>query len=439
MGSKCASKENMSRQNSTWHCKKDKRWAEYPYHTREDSIYEEVGPRMPPQNTLDFQWIDLSQVVAMKQRLDKGYAFVRFLKVDNVRGLLGNLARSMIRRVSSPPIPPASSPALVLDDSCMVARDLDNFVMREKLPEVVHCSDDESVKNEAALMLGITVRNERRREMIVSKAHGSSREECIRFLIIQTRCSSRVFEDGKWDILILNIQQRSKLWALPWMDAPRIWRKIYWIELDGELYGDEWISTKGRCKEDRWGFYFSCSRKLVPFNSFILMRFNESIWKAMNVTGNKLLVNCDFVQKAKVRWAIEGDENSKFFHGIINRKRANLSVKGIMIEGEWVDDPIRVKDEFRNHFADRFNDPGTRHGRINFYFPIGLDFEQVSDLETSVSDEEIRKAVWGCGENKSPGPDGFTFEFFRKFWTVVGPDFCIAVKWFFEHRFFATG
>nr|GEW01978.1 RNA-directed DNA polymerase, eukaryota [Tanacetum cinerariifolium] len=100
--------------------------------------------------------------------------------------------------------------------------------------------------------------------------------------------------------------------------------------------------------------------------------------------------NCDFVQKAKVRWAIEGDENSKFFHGIINRKRTNLSVR-------------------------------------------------VSDLEASISDEEIRKAVWGCGENKSLGPDGFTFEFFRKFWTVVGPDFCIAVKWFFEHGFFATG
>ncbi|GKB11929.1 RNA-directed DNA polymerase, eukaryota, partial [Tanacetum coccineum] len=139
-------------------------------------------------------------------------------------------------------------------------------------------------------------------------------------------------------------------------------------------------------------------------------------------------VNCDFVQKAKVRWAIEGDENSKFFHGIINRKRANLSVKGIMIEGEWVDDPIRVKDEFCNHFADRFNDPGTRHGGINFSFPNRLTFEQVSNLETSISDEEIRKAVWGCGENKSPGPDGFTFEFFRKFWTVVGPDFCIALS-----------
>nr|GEY82315.1 RNA-directed DNA polymerase, eukaryota [Tanacetum cinerariifolium] len=103
--------------------------------------------------------------------------------------------------------------------------------------------------------------------------------------------------------------------------------------------------------------------------------------------------NCDFVQKAKVRWAIEGDENSKFFHGIINRKHANLSVKAIMSEGEWVDDPICVKDEFRNHFADRFNDLGTRHGRINFSFPNRLTIEQVFDLEASVSNEEICKAV----------------------------------------------
>nr|GEY75670.1 RNA-directed DNA polymerase, eukaryota [Tanacetum cinerariifolium] len=36
----------------------------------------------------------------------------------------------------------------------------------------------------------------------------------------------------------------------------------------------------------------------------------------------------DSMQKSKIQWAIEGDENSKFFHGIINRKRANLAVKG---------------------------------------------------------------------------------------------------------------
>ncbi|GJV04784.1 hypothetical protein Tco_1338353 [Tanacetum coccineum] len=30
------------------------------------------------------------------------------------------------------------------------------------------------------------------------------------------------------------------------------------------------------------------------------------------------------IQKAKIKWAVEGDENSKFFHGMINRKRANV-------------------------------------------------------------------------------------------------------------------
>ncbi|GKA39338.1 RNA-directed DNA polymerase, eukaryota [Tanacetum coccineum] len=110
-----------------------------------------------------------------------------------------------------------------------------------------------------------------------------------------------------------------------------------------------------------------------------------------------------------------------------------------MIDGDWVDDPSRVKDEFRNHFAARFQDPGICHGKINFSFPNRLNHEQSTELESSITREEIRNAVWGCGENKSPGPDGFTFEFFRKFWSVVGPDFCTAVEWFFDHASFSIG
>nr|GFB87047.1 RNA-directed DNA polymerase, eukaryota [Tanacetum cinerariifolium] len=38
----------------------------------------------------------------------------------------------------------------------------------------------------------------------------------------------------------------------------------------------------------------------------------------------KLLEVKDLVQKSKIKWAIEGDENSKFFHGIINKKSDSL-------------------------------------------------------------------------------------------------------------------
>ncbi|GKF69772.1 hypothetical protein Tco_0202829, partial [Tanacetum coccineum] len=34
------------------------------------------------------------------------------------------------------------------------------------------------------------------------------------------------------------------------------------------------------------------------------------------------IISLDLLQKAKIKWAIEGDENSKFFHGIVNNKFA---------------------------------------------------------------------------------------------------------------------
>nr|GEV04165.1 RNA-directed DNA polymerase, eukaryota [Tanacetum cinerariifolium] len=145
------------------------------------------------------------------------------------------------------------------------------------------------------------------------------------------------------------------------------------------------------------------------------------------------------IQKAKIKWAIEGDKNSKFFYGMINRKRVNLAVKGVMIEGEWVDDPSKVKDEFRDYFASRFCDPGIRHGVINFNFPNRFNIDQSGELEAPISRDEIRRAVWDCGENKSPGPDGFTFEFFCRFWNIVGPDLFLAVEWFFHHASFHVG
>nr|GEW45851.1 RNA-directed DNA polymerase, eukaryota [Tanacetum cinerariifolium] len=147
----------------------------------------------------------------------------------------------------------------------------------------------------------------------------------------------------------------------------------------------------------------------------------------------------DCMQKSKIQWAIERDENFKFFHGIINQKRVNLAIKGVMVDGEWMDDPSRVKEEFRSHFATRFQAPGVNRSRLNFRFPYRLNPDQVAELENLITRDEICNVVRACGENKSPGPDGFIFEFFRKFWNIIGSDLCVAVEWFFDHSSFTKG
>nr|GEX41989.1 putative RNA-directed DNA polymerase, eukaryota, reverse transcriptase zinc-binding domain protein [Tanacetum cinerariifolium] len=153
----------------------------------------------------------------------------------------------------------------------------------------------------------------------------------------------------------------------------------------------------------------------------------------------KLLEVKDLVQKSKIKWAIEGDENSKFFHGIINKKRSQLSIRGVFVDGTWCTDLSIVKKAFKNHFEVRFQQPCHDRLKLNAPFHNRLSSDQVDELDRAVSRDEIRRAVWNCSENKSPGPDGYTFEFFRKYWSLVGADFCDAVDYFFKSGMFPRG
>ncbi|GJT50080.1 RNA-directed DNA polymerase, eukaryota [Tanacetum coccineum] len=101
--------------------------------------------------------------------------------------------------------------------------------------------------------------------------------------------------------------------------------------------------------------------------------------------------------------------------------------------------PSSVKKAFRDHYEARFNKPTTTRLKLSFPFPKRLSTVQVDDLERGVSHDEIRSAVWDCGDNKSPGPDGFTFEFFKKYWRFIGPDFCEAVEHFFQTSILVNG
>ncbi|GKE14852.1 hypothetical protein Tco_1422429 [Tanacetum coccineum] len=101
----------------------------------------------------------------------------------------------------------------------------------------------------------------------------------------------------------------------------------------------------------------------------------------------------DNIQKSKIKWAIEGDENSKFFHGIINKKRSQMSIRGVFVDGDWKTDPDVVKDAFKDHFAARFKQPANGRLKLNIPFTNRLSTEQAADMDRCVSRDEIRIAI----------------------------------------------
>ncbi|GJU11118.1 hypothetical protein Tco_1133514 [Tanacetum coccineum] len=114
-------------------------------------------------------------------------------------------------------------------------------------------------------------------------------------------------------------------------------------------------------------------------------------------------------QKSKIKWAIEGDENSSFFHGSLKKKRRQIAIKGVIKNG------VRIEE------------------------PREISLEQRESLESDFTNDEIKRAVWDCGGDSSPGSDGFTFKFFKTFWETIQSDVVRFVREFAQTAYFPKG
>ncbi|GKB44168.1 RNA-directed DNA polymerase, eukaryota, reverse transcriptase zinc-binding domain protein, partial [Tanacetum coccineum] len=86
-----------------------------------------------------------------------------------------------------------------------------------------------------------------------------------------------------------------------------------------------------------------------------------------------------------------------------------------------------------------FDQPSSACLFLGLNFPCKLDIDQQADLENNISNEEIKRAVWDCGVDKSPGPDGFTFGFYRRYWSFLKNDVEEAIFYFIQHGTFPKG
>ncbi|GKD16529.1 RNA-directed DNA polymerase, eukaryota, partial [Tanacetum coccineum] len=93
-----------------------------------------------------------------------------------------------------------------------------------------------------------------------------------------------------------------------------------------------------------------------------------------------------------------------------------------MHEGNWITDPQQIKEVILNFFKFKFQ---ANDSSVEFPSTITssrLDVCDRDSLEAHVSMEEIKMAVWGCGSEKAPGPDGYTFAFVKKYWDLLKAD-----------------
>nr|GEZ39445.1 hypothetical protein [Tanacetum cinerariifolium] len=93
-------------------------------------------------------------------------------------------------------------------------------------------------------------------------------------------------------------------------------------------------------------------------------------------------------------------------------------------------DAIMIEESFLNQKA---KVGGTSLFVTDDLFYNRLSNEAVDHMVREVTSKEIRDAIFAIGDNKAPGPDGYSALFFKESWNIIASDVTKAVKEFFTN------
>jgi len=141
-----------------------------------------------------------------------------------------------------------------------------------------------------------------------------------------------------------------------------------------------------------------------------------------------------FSQKLKNAFFKESDKGTHFFHSLMNHTHRRNYISAIQCpDGMLTTSISEVGEEFVRYYRELL---GTSKHTTSIDVEVALsgpciDAGSHSLLLAPVSNDLIKKALFSIGNDKAPGPDGYSSHFFKTAWDVVGNDFCATIHDFF--------
>jgi len=162
---------------------------------------------------------------------------------------------------------------------------------------------------------------------------------------------------------------------------------------------------------------------------------SKEVLVQMEERRNQLLLAKEETWRLKSRaiWLASGDENTKFFHAYAKGRKAVNTIWSLRDEEGVTHHTFEDKARCGvNHFQNLFKAPAQASIaeviRVAQLFPRFVEEDGNQALMKEVDEEEIKAALSSFQKDKSPGPDGWTIEFFLDLYEILGNDLRLVVE-----------
>jgi len=154
--------------------------------------------------------------------------------------------------------------------------------------------------------------------------------------------------------------------------------------------------------------------------------FKNDIIKKLAIENNKLeQIRKNKVQgiivRSKAKWVEHGEKPTKYFLALENRNFINKTICKIeQVNGKTLTDQKEIMQEtthfYKNLFTKRETDDINLSEILDNYVVPKLTTSMAESLEGKISYAELLNTLKYMKNDKSPGTDGFSAEFFKFFW-----------------------
>ena len=138
--------------------------------------------------------------------------------------------------------------------------------------------------------------------------------------------------------------------------------------------------------------------------------------------------------RSKCRWVEKGEKATKYFFNLEKRNYNRKTINEIKLKNdETTTDETQILSMIQTYYSNLYNSQAT-DARDSFeIFTESMEIPKLHDADRDVLDgpltyEECKKSLETFGNGKSPGEDGFTVEFYKYFFDLVGADLLASLN-----------